>query len=267
MADHKTGMMRGNDIYMISFSGGRSSAYMTERLLRELPSDRVVVCFANTGKEEEPTLEFVQRCNDRWGGVVHWLEYHATEPFRKVDFTSASRYGEPFQAMIEKRGYLPNVVWRFCTQDLKIRVIKRFMLSLGYQHWTNVIGIRYDEPARWAKVRAIGEKERWDTWLPMVNWRTTKAEVLAFWRSMPFDLALMPHEGNCDLCFLKGRAKIRRILTEHPEKAQWWIDQEKTTGGVFRKGFPLGPFLDLIQRSPTLFDYEELDIPCICNND
>ena len=161
---------------MISFSGGRSSAYMTDRLLRELPSDQVVVCFANTGKEEEETLEFVRQCDEYWGGIVHWLQYDIDQRFRIVDFASAARHGEPFASLIAKRGYLPNVVWRFCTQDLKIRVIKHFMMSLGHLHWTNVVGIRYDEPARWSKVRAIGEKERWDTWLPMVSWQTTKSE-------------------------------------------------------------------------------------------
>ena len=58
--------MIAGEVYMISFSGGRTSAYMTERLLRELPPDQVIVCFANTGKEEPETLEFVRRCDEHW---------------------------------------------------------------------------------------------------------------------------------------------------------------------------------------------------------
>lgn len=252
---------------MLSFSGGRTSAYMTDRLLAELPADKVIVCFANTGKEELETLDFVHRCDEHWGGIIHWLEYDSVTKFRKVDFETASRKGEPFEALIQRRGYLPNVRWRFCTQDLKIRVIKHFMLSLGFRHWTNVVGIRYDEPARWAKTRAIAEKERWEIWLPLVDWKVTKPLVLDFWKAMPFDLNLQHYQGNCDLCFLKGRNKIKRLLTEHPEKADWWIAQEELVGGTFRKYSPVKVFLNVIRAAPTLFEYDEPDFPCMCNLD
>jgi len=148
------------DVLMISFSGGRSSAYMTDRFLKEGWKGDVVICFANTGKEAEETLDFVHACELHWQRKVNWLEYDAVSRFREVDFATASRLGEPFSAIIDKRKYLPNVVSRFCTQELKVRVIKRFMMSLGYKHWINAIGIRYDEPARWSKTRAIGERER-----------------------------------------------------------------------------------------------------------
>ena len=81
----------------ISFSGGRTSAYMLYRILQahdmSLPSD-AVVCFANTGKEEEATLRFVDRCSREWGVDIHWLEYqYKTEPsqrFKRVTFETAS---------------------------------------------------------------------------------------------------------------------------------------------------------------------------------
>jgi len=240
---------------------------MTDRLLREGWKGEVVVCFANTGKEAPETLDFVHVCETYWHTKVHWLEYDPMVKFREVTYETASRKGEPFAALIEQRKYLPNVVARFCTQDLKVRVIKRFMMSHGHTHWINAIGIRYDEPARWSKTRAIGERERWDTWLPLVDWRITKPMVLDFWREMPFDLHLEHYKGNCDLCFLKGRNKMRRILLEEPRLGDWWIEQEDKTGGTFRKGLPVRRFIELIGMTPAMFDYEDPDIECFCNAD
>ena len=54
---------------VISFSGGRTSGYMLWRILQSnngLPEDAIVT-FANTGKEEEATLQFVKDCQDKIG--------------------------------------------------------------------------------------------------------------------------------------------------------------------------------------------------------
>jgi 3'-phosphoadenosine 5'-phosphosulfate sulfotransferase (PAPS reductase)/FAD synthetase len=84
----------------ISFSGGRTSAYMLWRVLQsnggKLP-DETVVCFQNTGKEREETLEFVRDCSKNWDVPITWLEFTDSETqFKVVDFDSASRNGEPF---------------------------------------------------------------------------------------------------------------------------------------------------------------------------
>ena len=115
----------------ISFSGGRTSAYMLWRVLQShggvLPSD-AVVCFANTGKEEEATLRFVRDCSERWSVPITWVEYRNDEVgFAVVNFDTASRDGEPFEALIRKRNYLPNPVTRFCTSELKIRTMHKFL--------------------------------------------------------------------------------------------------------------------------------------------
>ena len=109
----------------ISFSGGRTSAYMLYKVLEahqmSLPED-AVVCFANTGKEDEATLRFVQDCSEHWKVPITWIEYQLDEPgYKIVNFETAGRQGQAFEALLVKKQYLPSPVMRFCTVELKIR--------------------------------------------------------------------------------------------------------------------------------------------------
>ena len=91
---------------VISFSGGRTSAYMLWRILQSnngLPSDAMVI-FANTGKEEEATLKFVNDCSVNWNVPITWLEYTTNNDIQHkvVNYKTASRKGEPFEMLVDK---------------------------------------------------------------------------------------------------------------------------------------------------------------------
>ena len=120
----------------ISFSGGRTSGFMLYKILEahnmSLPDD-AYVCFANTGKEDEATLRFVDRCSKEWGVKIHWVEFVNNDAkFKIVDFETASRNGEPFEQLIVKKNYLPNPVTRFCIVEMKIRTINKYLRSIGW---------------------------------------------------------------------------------------------------------------------------------------
>ncbi len=138
--------------HLHQLSGGRTSAYMRWRVLQAnngLPPD-TKVCFANTGKEVETTLRFVCDCAERWQVPIHWLDYRITEAgFAVVDFDTTSREGEPFEALIRKRQYLPSPVTPGCTTSLKIQLMHKFVRELGWTEWGQFIGIRADEQRRW----------------------------------------------------------------------------------------------------------------------
>lgn len=260
----------------LSFSGGRTSAYLLWRVLQSnggLP-DEAIVCFANTGKEEEATLEFVRDCEVNWQVKIHWLEYQDEKPnFKVVDFDTASRNGEPFEQLILKRKYLPNPVTRFCTAILKIRTIHRYLKSLGWEHNENMdwLGIRADEQRRAAKV----DRSR----TPLVAAGITAKDVGEFWRQQPFDLKLpningKTMHGNCDLCFLKGAKQIMSLVSEKPERAVWWAKMEtlvKTSnqtfghGARFRKDRPsYAEMSKYIGQQMDMLDEESID--CFCGD-
>jgi len=268
---------------VISFSGGRTSAYMLWRILQSnggLPSE-AIVCFANTGKEEEATLEFVRDCGLNWNVDIHWVEYqHAEKPadrWKKVTFETASRLGEPFWSIIEKNGspFLPNPVARICTARLKIRAIHAYLKSLGWEHNENMdwVGIRADEMRRAAKM----DRER----TPLVTAGVTKETIGKFWKEQSFDLGLpnmngVTMHGNCDLCFLKPTYQIISLIREKPSRADWWIAMENHAqssnktygdGAKFRKDRPSYAELKKFALShDDMFPTDEEGIPCFCGD-
>lgn len=268
----------------ISFSGGRTSAYMLWRVLQSnggLPSD-AVVCFANTGKEDEATLEFVRDCGVNWGVPITWIEFRNNDSgFGLVNFDTASRIGEPFAEIIKKRNFLPNPVARFCTVELKIQPEVKYLRSLGWTEWENYVGIRADEPRRVAKIRAnpSGGKAGPERRMPLAEAGVTSAEVGSFWKESAFDLGLPNHNGvtyhgNCDLCFLKGASQILSLIAEKPSRAVWWAAQEGSitnshihNGGLFRSDRPsYAAMAKFAAEQRDMFDSNEEAIACFCGD-
>ncbi|MDB5582812.1 MAG: 3-phosphoadenosine 5-phosphosulfate sulfotransferase reductase/FAD synthetase [Bradyrhizobium sp.] len=256
---------------VISFSGGRTSAYMLFKIIEAhggtLPDD-VVVAFANTGKEREETLRFVHECETRWNVRIYWIEWRDTAGiFERVGFNSASRLGEPFKVLIAKKQRLPNWQERWCTSFLKLKPLFALAASLGWVagHYAEVIGLRDDEGHRILKGFENAEKDGRKVAYPLARARVRKADVMEFWRAMPFDLGLEPWEGNCDLCFMKGRGIRKRLIRDNPSIAIWWRDCETSREGVFDRRDRVADLVEEVRRTPGLFDAfdpEEYDVEC-----
>ncbi len=270
----------------ISFSGGRTSAYMLWRVLQahggKLPNEAHVI-FSNTGKEAEETLAFVDECSRRWGVPIIWVEYRTEAPgYALVDFQTASRNGEPFEALIKARNYLPNPVSRFCTVELKILRAVDVMRAIGYDEHDNLVGFRADEPARVAKIVAdpSGGTKGVERYAPLAVAGIGKHDVARFWKTQDFDLALpnvggVTPGGNCDLCFLKHAKQIVSLIAERPSRAVWWARQEGsitnpkvTGGGYFRNDRPsYAQMAAFTAAQSDAFGHDDEEaIPCFCGD-
>lgn len=240
---------------LVSFSGGQTSAYMTKWCLDNLSNlYEIVVVFANTGKEREETLQFVHECDKRWHFNTVWVEAvvnsekgKGTE-FKVVTFETASRNGEPFEAVNAKYG-LPNVAFPHCTRELKTVPIHKYIKSLGWKGYYTAIGIRVDEIDR---VNSNYKKEKFI--YPFVSMKpTTKLEVNRFWLDQDFRLNLKSFEGNCDLCLKKSDRKILTLLLENPNSADWWANQEVLYGNGYFFYRQNRSIVDLLKQSQTPF--------------
>ena len=228
------------------FSGGRTSAYMVEDILYQLQQGgfttqyNFVITFANTGREHDRTLLFVNECDKRWrelyGARVVWLEAVVHDKrlpcsHRIVDFITADRSGEVFNEVVAKYG-LPNGTFLHCTRELKENPIMSYMESLGerighivngelvkatYETW---IGIRADEPKRLNGNRSGKQEKRYPLGggdLDGMVFTCDKQDVLDFWEGMPFDLEIPEHQGNCVDCHKKSNKKLALVYKETPK--------------------------------------------------
>tara|TARA_R100000353_G_C6472080_1_gene186865 strand:+ start:43 stop:885 length:843 start_codon:yes stop_codon:yes gene_type:complete len=269
---------------LVSFSGGRTSGFMLWNILNaydgKLPED-IHVVFANTGKEASETLDFINDISNKWNIHINWVEHYFGDerPIHRtkiVNYKTASRNGEPFERLIDQRQILPNPVARFCSSELKIKTMQRFMKKIkNYKTWYSVIGLRYDEPRRVVNARKANDYELWTNITPMYDAKHTVNDVTKFWQKSNFDLQLTNFDGktpagNCDLCFLKNTKTLQGIISERPQLADWWIKQEskfgKQSGAVFRKDRPnYIELVDITKQQINLFEDETIET-CFCHD-
>lgn len=228
----------------ISFSGGRTSAYMTKRLIDENPDKEIVVLFANTGQEHPETLKFVKRCDEEFGFGVVWLEavvdHRGRGPkfgtkHRVVTFKKASRKGQPYEDVIVKYG-IPNKSYNHCTRETKLQPMLSYVRTLGWKNgeFSTAVGIRADEIDR---VSLTAMKK--GIFYPCIDWGVKKTDIQAWWDQQDFRLELPEHLGNCLWCWKKSDRKLLTVIKSNPEYFEFPDRMEKEhafSGGERRDG-------------------------------
>ena len=218
----------------VSFSGGETSAYMAQLAKTKMRDefDEIHFIFANTGQEDDRTLDFVDRVDKHFSLGVHWVEAvtHLRErkscTHRIVDYATASRSGEPFRGVIEKYG-IPGPGVPFCTRELKGNPIRDFIrngLGLKRGGYKEAIGIRADEFDRMSPKAA-----EFGFIYPLVSpYPTTKPQINSWWRDQPFRLGLKEYEGNCVWCWKKSLRKHMWLMKTQPSAFDFPEQMEKT---------------------------------------
>jgi len=216
-------------LYVVLFSGGRTSAFLAKYMKEHPHYKNCIFVFMNTGKEREETLQFADKCDKEFGLNLVYLEALVNNEkgkgttYKIVDFKTASRNGEPFEAMLKKYP-LPNNMASNCTRELKQRPIDAYLRD-NYKDFDiiKVVGIRADEAHR----KSINTEIEKVIYPLCDEVKIDSRFIRNWWEKQSFDLGLKDYQGNCDLCFKKSLKKRLTIIKENPESAKWWLEMEQ----------------------------------------
>ena len=242
-----------------SISGGQSSAYIAANY----PSDFLVfalVCIEDTACTPKDK-KLVQMVSDRIGRdfiataeddtILHTMFDLEQYLGQRIDWVA----GESFDQLILRKKMLPNIAARFCTVEMKLRPMHRWWKEKVGEPVKMQIGFRAGEEGRAKRMLertnpsgllefkdVVGQhsngNNKWATtaWqkpsFPMIEDRIYKEHVHAFWKGKPVRFA---KHNNCIGCFHRNPIMLRKVAEDHGQKFEWFIDQEHTVGGRWKK--------------------------------
>lgn len=204
-------------IHVVSFSGGRTSAYlvylMEQKRINEGWDVRYV--FMDTGAEHPLTYRFIREIVKFWNIPLIILQAEINpilgEPsgykvWKSEDIQTNMPAIKPFKDMVDKYG-TPYIGGAFCTDRLKLQLFNKYCLDhFGKNNYQTWIGIRADENRRLKDKKGI-------SYLAEIS-DFDKQDVIDWWKTQLFDLLIPEHLGNCVFCIKKSNKKIGLACSE-----------------------------------------------------
>ena len=243
---------------VVSFSGGRTSAYLCS-LIKGLHPGAVFV-FMDTGAEHEATYEFIKQVNDYFDLNLVCMRTVVSDKWREgvnyriIGINEIGHDLQPWRDMSLKYG-LPYKGGEFCTDRMKTTPCKKYLEdTYGVGNYHIWLGMRIDEPKR------IKPREGFSYLADISDFE--KQDVLDWWAKMPFNLGIPEHLGNCVFCIKKGINKVALAAKDEPIKADRFIKMinmddvrivpSRTTSNdaMYRQNMSLESIIDLYAEMP-----------------
>ena len=188
-----------------SISGGKDSAAMSLWLHEQgIDHDRV---FLDTGWESDVTYEYLRTELARVIGPITWVT-----PSRQME------------ALILHKGMFPGRRIRFCTEELKVLTMQRYLRALADAggDFVNTVGVRAAESAQRSALSEWEWQDAFDceVWRPLLAW--TEAQVIEIHKRhglRPNPLYLLgARRVGCWPCIHASKTEIRLIADTDPQR-------------------------------------------------
>lgn len=199
--------------HILSLSGGKDSTALAILMRDRVPGMEYVFC--DTEQELPETYEYIDRLEAYLGKKIVRLIH------------DGGGFNELLQA---RRGFLPSVQVRWCTELLKIRPFEKFV---GNDPCYSYVGIRADELHRKGY---ISTKSNITAQYPFIEAGITKADVFRILEESGLgipDYYKWRSRSGCYFCFFQQRIEWVGLLENHPdlyEKAKKYEKFNTATG-------------------------------------
>lgn len=207
---------------VVSFSGGRTSAYLCHLMIEKFGADNVDIIYMDTGFEHPSTYDFIRDCAKWLKSSITFLRGDFSTPlgvgvgYNVVDVDSVGCDGKPFSEMMAKYG-TPYIGGMFCTDRMKLTPFKKYCDDkYGKGNYETWLGIRADEPKRLSPKKGI-------RYLAEIS-DFEKEDVLSWWDAQDFDLQIPEQLGNCVFCPKKSNLKLAAAQRDEPELYIKWLE-------------------------------------------
>ena len=208
---------------VVSFSGGRTSAYLC-KVMKDLHGDDVDFIYMDTGMEHPKTYEFIKRVDKEFGLNLTCLKTKFNQTlgqantYEIIDIESLQHDVDQFRQMMKKYGTPYNPGGAFCTDRLKLVPYGKYCNDkYGKKSYVTYLGIRADEPKR------LKPKPYYEFLATISDF--DKQDILEWWSEQSFDLELSgEHLGNCVFCIKKGNNKIALAARDEPQLAEQFLE-------------------------------------------
>ena len=225
-----------------SISGGQSSAYIASKY----PTDfnvfaLVTVLDKDCAPKDKGLIKIV---SDKIGKdfigtvkddtIIHTILDLEQEIGNKIDWVT----GKPFEHL--RKTTVPNIMWRYCTELRKIKPMFEWWKKNFDEPIQMNIGFRAGEDRR-AKnmldrcnedgLRAYNKTYWQKPFFPMIQDNVHRDKVVKYWKGKDVRFAV---QNNCVGCFHRNPLVLRKMFDLHPNKMQWFIDEELRKGGQFK---------------------------------
>lgn len=197
--------------YIVNLSGGKDSTAMLIMMLeKNMPIDYIV--FADTGKDFPQMSDHLDKLRKyikaNFPTAPEITVLRSEKDFDYLMFDHIKTRGKNKG----QKGYGWASMWaRWCTSELKTRVIDNFIKSLN-DDFTQYIGIAADEPKR---LREVPNRK-----YPLAEWGVTEAAALQYCYEHGFDWdGLYNHfdRVSCWCCPLKNLKELKALYLYYPD--------------------------------------------------
>ncbi len=204
---------------LLSFSGGKDSTalllYAKEQGVLELAD----VVYCDTGWENPITYEYIQYVGDALGKQIITLQPELG-----------------FVEMAKKKKRFPSSQARFCTEELKLKPMKKYIEQFlpDCEIW---VGVRAEESQSRAKLpeRAFADYYDCDMYRPILKW--SWQEVFDIMKRHGIEPNPLYKNGmkrvGCFPCIMAGHDELRNMFERYPESLQRLQDAENEVGRSF----------------------------------